>query len=111
MIESLEKRERTEGVEEGGQEEGQVNAAVADDGAGEGDHDPDDEHTAEGEDEAKPAKGGEDGVLREAAEVAAVQEVMDEGEANDAPDREEFDGEQPIKGAATGSRKRFKETV
>ena len=45
MVQGLEKGDGAEGVEEGGQQEGQVDAPVADDRAGEGDHDPDDEHS------------------------------------------------------------------
>jgi hypothetical protein len=67
MIYSLEKRERAEGVQEGAEQEGEENAAIADDGPGEGDHHADDEHSQEREEEAEPAEGGKDMVLVEAA--------------------------------------------
>jgi len=98
-------------MEEGDEEEGQVDAAVADDRAGEGDHDPDDEHPREGKEDAKPAKGAQDGVFCEPAEVAAVLEVMNEGENDDPPDEEELDGKEEVERPAARSGERFEESV
>ena len=100
MIYSLEKGEGAEGVQEGAKQEGEENAAVADDGPGEGDHHADDEHSQEGEEETEPAEGGEDMVLVETVEVTAVPVTMDEGEPDEDPDEDQFEREDEIDGAA-----------
>src|SRR5579863_7999426 len=45
-------------MEGGGEEEGEVNAAIADDGPGEGDKKADGEHACQGEEEAGGGEGG-----------------------------------------------------
>ncbi len=50
-----------EGMKEGCQEEGQVDAAVADDGAGERDQGPDEEQACQGKQQAAEGKGGKGG--------------------------------------------------
>ena len=50
-------------MQEGGQEEEQVDAAVADDGPCKGHHYPYNKHPGEGKQEAKKAKRGKDGLF------------------------------------------------
>ena len=80
-----------EGMEAGGQQEGEVKAAIADDGAGKGDDGSDEEHAQEGEDEAAAGEG-KSGDGRGSAEAGfqGVGGVKSYGGEDDRPDQDQF---------------------
>jgi len=105
-------------VQAGCEEEGQIDAAVTDDGAGEGDEEANEEHAGEGEDKAENGKGERGGRRMGAGRDSRGPGVgrmsadgLNERKEDDDPGDQQLDGKSEIDGLSPGAGERFEEAV